>query len=60
VWRIKVPKGELTCLGCGTVFPPSQTCPLCTLDDEGNRLDVKPATVETVSYLKDGEWELLR
>lgn len=57
VWRVRVGPGEMTCLGCGETFGRQQRCPVCTLDEAGKRTDVRPPAVETLSYLREGEWE---
>jgi hypothetical protein len=58
VWRVRVTAGELTCQGCGETFAAGEVCPRCGLMENGVRRRELPPAVETVSYLRDGEWEM--
>lgn len=57
VWRVRVGPGEMTCLGCGETFAAGGQCPVCTFDKQGKPTRERPAAVETLSYLREGEWE---
>lgn len=56
-WRVRVAPGELTCVGCGETFARGKECPRCAMDEHGKPAAVVPPAVETVSYLREGEWE---
>lgn len=56
--RVRVLPRELTCTGCGEVCLDGR-CVRCGTDEHGElvrRRDM-PALVETMSYLREGEWE---
>lgn len=57
-WRVRVGKDELTCLECGETFSPHDICPRCGLRDDGIRRTEMPPAVPTLSYLREGEYEL--
>ena len=66
VWRVRVWRNELTCKVCGETFPDLwQRCPRCTKEEweiwrEGEDSSEETGeTVASVSYLKDGEYELV-
>lgn len=55
LWRIIVSTNEMTCVRCGEVFPASwDYCPRCV----GKAIPGKIRFVPTLSYLRDGEYEI--
>lgn len=62
VWFVRVAPGELTCTGCGETMRRGKHCVRCGQDEEGKPLrtrhDARPPVVETLSYLREGEYTL--
>lgn len=60
LWRVRVIPNELTCLECGETFGPNDICPRCGTMDDGERRSELPQSVPTLSYLQEGEYEVVR
>lgn len=58
-WRVRVSRGEMTCTVCGDVFMPGALCARCGLDEQDEGRAVRPPAVPTLSYLYDGEYEVI-
>lgn len=56
-WRVRVTRGEMTCLHCGEVAD-KQRCPRCSLDEQGRANASRTRLIPTVGYLREGEYEL--
>lgn len=56
-WRVRVGPGEMTCLACGETFGAKELCPRCGFGEDGQLRGNPPPSVETLSYLREGEWE---
>jgi len=63
-WRVRVTRGELTCLECGETYPPHwHGCPRCPSRDETRDAEIdcwsvaQARSVPTISYLLAGEYE---
>lgn len=56
--------GELTCTGCGETFARGRFCVRCNEDEEGKPLrtrhSARPPVAPTLSYLREGEFELVQ
>jgi hypothetical protein len=55
---VKVAGNERTCLGCGDTF--TDYCLRCGFTEDGKRRKTSVPAVPTLSYLRDGEYELIR
>lgn len=64
VWRVTVPSGEQTCLDCGETLPVgAEYCWRCVGDDDDDAASAakhNPRLVATTSYLRPGEYEMIR
>lgn len=60
VWRVRVLPDEMTCLGCGETFVAGRYCVNCSVNEDGTRRRNPPPAVPTVSYLREGEYEMAR